>query len=309
LIGVAIAGAVPFLAFTAFGVSQVYFGEEAVIALDLLSAAGLCELWSRARAARDRPLGRASGATVLLVTAVLAVVASYASATGRAALLDHVDIAIPVALGLVLVAVALRGGRDLGVALAAALALLLVGTIARPLNVFGSASLRVAAGAPLYSEYGRPLTRGLREALFWLRGHSPATAVVAVNNSSVTTLYDGRRIAVPAYYDYSAFGERPVFLEGWLYSQRAFELGEEAVFFHRENPFPDRARLDDAVFHDANAQALQTLVRRYGVRYLLVDHVHGWASPRVRRLGRRVFGNAAATIYRVGDRAAVPAVG
>ena len=65
-------------------------------------------------------------------------------------------------------------------------------------------------------------------------------------------------------------------------------------------PIPERLALNEAVFQRGDARALATLVKRYGVRYLVVDHVHRPASPRVAGLGRRVFDNRDVTIYAVG---------
>ena len=68
-------------------------------------------------------------------------------------------------------------------------------------------------------------------------------------------------------------------------------------------PFPERLRLNEAVFKRGDRTALQTLVHDYGVRYLLVDLVHGGRAANVASLGRLTFSNTDVAIYAVVDRA------
>ena len=97
----------------------------------------------------------------------------------------------------------------------------------------------------------------------------------------------------------SALTERRVFLESWLYAPESHQLGYERVARGEVFPFPERMALNDAAFDRASPAALRELRRRYGVDYLVVDKLHGTASPRLRRLGPPAFENEAVTVYRL----------
>jgi hypothetical protein len=176
------------------------------------------------------------------------------------------------------------------------MAAVLAGALAKPLQVVSPAVARLADGTPLYSNTGHALTSGLLTGLVWIRTHTPTSAVIAVNNYGEGST----RSKVPNYYYYSAFTERRVFLEGWIYAQRSSDLGEAQVARGRKKPFPDRELLNYATFQRADGAALRTLAEQYGVRYLVVDRVHNDRfSPRLARLARPVFANRDVAIYRV----------
>jgi hypothetical protein len=172
----------------------------------------------------------------------------------------------------------------------------LAGALAKPLEVISPALARLANGKPLYSQAGHGITAGLFTGLTWIRQHTPTNAVIAVNN------YDdgaSRRKFANNYY-YSAFAERQVFLEGWIYAQRSFELGEKQVFLGHKTPYPQRRLLNDAVFQHSDQAALETLASKYRVRYLLVDRVHNnHPSPQLPRLAQPVFANRDIAIYQI----------
>jgi hypothetical protein len=107
---------------------------------------------------------------------------------------------------------------------------------------------------------------------------------------------------VPDDYYYSAIAERRVFLEGWVYAQRAFDLGERDVFLGRKVPFPARLHLNEAVFEHGNAAALRTMARSYGVKYLVVDRVHNRSSAPLEGIARRTFADPDVAIYAVQPR-------
>jgi hypothetical protein len=151
--------------------------------------------------------------------------------------------------------------------------------------------LRETVDAQLSTDVTRDLFRGL----VWLRESTDEDAVVAVNN--YYEHYGPAR--VPTFASYAAFGERRVFLGGWALSAPKADAGLEDVFFRGRITFPERYRLNEAVFRRADRLALQIMVRDYGVRYLLVDRIHGTAAARIRELGRVVFANPAVVIYRV----------
>jgi hypothetical protein len=158
-------------------------------------------------------------------------------------------------------------------------ALILVGALSAPLHV------RLVVGDPQRSRQGHELTAALWRGLTWVRNNAPGTTVVAVNN------YYLEATNIPLEMSYSAFAERRVFLGGWAYASTA---GAVDVIV------PPRLRLNEAVFKHADATALQTLTRRYAVRYLLVDQLHGdGVSSRLAELGCLVYSNRDVLVYQV----------
>ena len=110
-------------------------------------------------------------------------------------------------------------------------------------------------------------------------------------------------VILPTFVYYGAFAERRVFLQGWLFTATAWKIGGEDVRELRKVPFPERLRLNTAVFERADRTALRVLVRDYGVRYLVDDRIQGKASPELGRLGRLVYQNPSVIVYAVGPRA------
>jgi hypothetical protein len=176
-----------------------------------------------------------------------------------------------------------------------AVRLLLVGVLAAAaLNVpldLGQGLVDAWRGSRSFYHRGTGLTSGLYQGLEWLRDRTSPDDVIAVSNYSV----DPNKPEFDDLY-YSAFAERRVFLEGWLYSIKEQRLGD-SVITGPNMPYPERLRLNDAVFQRGDRHALRTLVRDYGVRYLLVDLVHGGHSERVAALGRLVFSDSDVAIY------------
>lgn len=203
-------------------------------------------------------------------------------------------------VALLLTLLALRTSRDRrgGVWLSLVLSVLVFAAVDQPLDYVPGRVLGLAGNR--YFPFGpsrQPrMTNGLYRGLRWIRADSSTADVLAVNNHYEAT----GPLRYPTYYYYSAFAERRVFLEAWQFAARAPELGGVAVFGGRRTSFSQRLRLNDAVFRSGDRRALDVLVHRYGVRYLLVDRLNGTATPRVRRLGHLVFSNPAVSIYRVG---------
>jgi len=185
-----------------------------------------------------------------------------------------------------------RGPRRRELAFALVILLAGLGALDVPLDQGPRAIDRVRAGQPL-SETGRyGLSRGLYQGLTWIREHTPSDAVLAVNNYR-----EGG--GTPTYFYYSAFAERRVFLEGWLFSAESWNvLGADALT-SKQVPFPQRLRLDNRVFQHADRRALAVLRHDYGVRYLVADHVQGSSTPALAGLGRVAFANSAVTVYDV----------
>jgi hypothetical protein len=203
-----------------------------------------------------------------------------------------------VSVGLALLAFATPRARRASVWLMLVLSVLLFGLLDQPLDYVPNRVLGLPGDRFIgFGGTGESAMSGrLYSGLLWLRAHSTPDDVIAVDNHYVVV--GTHRYAT--YYYYSAFSERRVFLESWQFATRTYQVGGGDIPEGGPMPFPQRLRLNDAVFQGGDRRALDVLVRSYGVRYLLVDRFNGTASSRVRRLGRQVFSNPAVSIYRVG---------
>jgi hypothetical protein len=305
LVCVALTGAAPFLLFTHYGFSQVFFVEYGLIAVAPLAADGLLWVWrelrSRAGPARLTVLGGVWLAGIAV--AAFAVPGWLGVATARqSGLFSAVDLVLAGSAALVLGRLALRRRRVHAVWLYAAAALTVIALAAKPLTTVSPAVTRLGAGQPLYSQTGNGLTAGLYRGLRWVQDHTRPDDVIAVNNYRDGSLYWDTGWRTPDDYYYTALGERRTFLEGWVYAQRSFDIGEADVFAGRKVPFPWRHALNEAMFQRADRRAFAEVVRSWHVRYLFVDRVHNWATPWLGYLALPVYCSRDAVVYAVGYR-------
>jgi hypothetical protein len=134
------------------------------------------------------------------------------------------------------------------------------------------------------SNYGINLS--LYQGLEWVRIHTPACDVLAVNH-----YYDGPSTTDrSAYVDYSAFAERRIFLESWAVTPGGVAGSAD--------PFPKRLALNDSAVVGGNPEALRGLAHD-GVSYVLVDKTHGTGAPEPPSVSRLVFSNSALDVYRL----------
>jgi hypothetical protein len=129
--------------------------------------------------------------------------------------------------------------------------------------------------------------QGMSAALFagllWVRDHTSDCTVLAVNNHSLKAhIVDSR------YFYYSAFAERPVFLESWEYP----------AHWNKAQPFPARMALNTRAVSHGEASALRDLAR-LGVGYVLVDKTHGRGAQEPASASTLVFANPALDVYRL----------
>jgi hypothetical protein len=300
-----------FVGFAAFlllrhpGGAQVYFLLYAYVTALPLSAEGLVVFLGRWSIDRRRP-GLRLGVAVAAVLGV-AVVASVAPSQGswitRSPYLPaYAAVAAVIGAAALLAAGRTRMGRPaLGRALALAVVLAVAATaLDAPTDWVRKPALRVLRGQGVYRAHLTPtdaepqranvLDPGLYAGLRWIRGHTRADDVLAVNNH----FRDPGRF--PLFYYYSALAERRVFLESWLYTPESFALGYADVSAGKLLPFPQRLRLNDAAFRSPNPQTLGSL-RRHGVSYLVVDKVNaGPRDPLAGRL-RPLYANRSIAVY------------
>jgi hypothetical protein len=282
------------------GLGQAYFLYYGYIAGCVLSAQGILLFWQRA-GAKDRRGSVLAGliagglAIGLVASFGLHVPGRSSAGLGRLALWYGI-------VALAVAALAYWGGRrfsgarytGLGVAL---VLLISLGALDTPLDEGPPVLRRLADDRPLYVSDGpetRGLTRDLYSGLRWVRDHSGDDEVFAVNNHSLDSAGLNSR-----YFYYTAFAERRSFLESWLYTPQSFELGFKRVELGERTPFARRLRLSDAAFDRAPPRVLEKLRTKYGVSLLLVDKVHGTATPALAKRARLVFQNDALDVYRL----------
>ncbi len=181
-----------------------------------------------------------------------------------------------------------RRGAAVRLALAAAL---ITGAVNIPLDLVPPLATAALNDVPPYNT--GDLTPDLYRGLSWIRDNTREDDVLAVSAQHGA-------LGFPDNFYYSAFAERRVYLEGWLYTARSFEVGVEDVRAGKKLPYPERLALNDAVFRRGDARALHTLVRDYGVRYLVMDKVHGPRLAGPAKVGHLVFANRDVEVYAVG---------
>lgn len=152
-------------------------------------------------------------------------------------------------------------------------------------------------GQVTYSQENRALTAKLLEGMQWLRAHSQKNDIIAVNNQRLLQRFPGNGY----YWYYSAFTERQIFFEGWVYTDRARRLGYTLIQDEQFHPFPDRLELNQRVFENADAQALITITRDYGVRFLLIDKIHASYTSQLTQYAMPVFENEDILILKMDD--------
>jgi hypothetical protein len=145
-------------------------------------------------------------------------------------------------------------------------------------------------GQTYVTDYSNRVTRGEIEALRWARNNTSRTDVLGVNNQMAG--------ALPSYFSYSAFSERRIFLEGWLYTPSSYK-NYDLVLHQNTTPFAERQKLNRAVFENADADALRVMREKYGVSFLFVDKKNATTPINLPAGLQKRFANADAEIYQI----------
>jgi hypothetical protein len=298
LLSIFVVSLVPYLVNQEVTLNQLFFTEYGFVAAGLVSAIGIYYFWTRSYTG----VRNGSALVVLFAAAWLTTLIFVIRLSLLVVSSDKFLYLLWYGLvGCVLSVLAIATQRAAPPLRGLGVRLLLVGVLAAAaLNVpldLGQGLFDAWRGSRSFYDRGSGLTSGLYQGLEWLRHRTNPDDVIAVSNYSL----DPNKPEFDDLY-YSAFAERRVFLEGWLYSIKEQRLGDSIVT-GPNMPYPERLRLNDAVFQRGDRNALRTLVRDYGVRYLLVDRVHGGHIERVAALGRLVFSDSDVAIYAVPSRA------
>lgn len=289
-----VASIVPFALFAVPGDSEVYYIVYGFLAASVVSAAGLTSFLRTLRPSR-RDAIRAGLPCALAVPIV--VLALRAERSPAALVPAYAVLAAAVALS------AARLGRRLartaagarGDALAAgAVIVICLTAVSESVRLTSPTIGRWLDGAPAYAASGsdtdRGITADLLKGLLWVRDHTSPSAVIAVNNHELGG--DGGS----NYYYYSAFTERRVFLESWEETPQGYRylsLGRSG------SPFPRLLAINNAALLRGSRAAISLLHDRYGVRYIVIDRLHGPASAKLARLAHLVYENPAVAVFRI----------
>jgi hypothetical protein len=135
------------------------------------------------------------------------------------------------------------------------------------------------------------------DAARWLRDHSSPADVVATN---AHCLYVVRGYCDSRSFWISAYSERRVLVEGWIFAPRAAELAAASPL-GVYTPFWDQPlqKLNDTAFRAPTADVLRQLHDEHGVRWLVADRSSpaGRESAALATLADKVFENERVTIY------------
>jgi hypothetical protein len=139
------------------------------------------------------------------------------------------------------------------------------------------------------------------DAARWLRAHSQPTDVLATNAHCQSRNKAGQCDSRTFWL--SAYAERRVLIEGWLFAPRATTMAafKNGQGLDEYQPFwdPDLLRANDAAITAPTAAGLDELRDRHHVRWLVVDRTAGRESPGLAALADREFDNGSVAIYRL----------
>jgi hypothetical protein len=147
----------------------------------------------------------------------------------------------------------------------------------------------VTKGVPIapHTE-GNPISPDAAAAMAWVDRNTADNAVVATNRHCVSGPERPDCEAIAFWV--SGLGGRQTVLEGWGYTP-------VAEWPSAPTPFPARLAVNDAVFTDPSARAIDQLRQRYGASWLVADTSAGPVSPRLAQLATPRFSSGQVTVY------------
>jgi len=147
----------------------------------------------------------------------------------------------------------------------------------------------VTKGVPIapHTE-GNPISPDAAAAMAWVDQNTANNAVVATNRHCVSGPEQPGCESTAFWV--SGLGGRQTVLEGWGYTP-------EADWQSAPTPLPARLAVNDAVFTDPSASAIDQLRQRYGAGWLVADASAGPVSPKLAQLAAPRFSSGQVTVY------------
>jgi hypothetical protein len=287
-----------YVLFGAPGNSEGYFLVYGYVAMVLVAAAGVAELWTALPSAVRHRVAESCGA-VLVVGLALAVSSNLVNGSARS--VWYVWYAITYGATACVLAVAVLRLRPhlapavhsrAGWILAACIPLFIAMGLVKPLaEVAPNAWRTITHGRISSADTGdhQGLTTPLYDGLLWVRDHTSPCSVLAVNNHYTFANHSNKTSFNHHFPYYSAFTERRILLESWFVTPRG-ELGA--------NPYPALLALNELAVTRGSAAALRQIARD-GVGYVLIDKIHGGGAAEPASVSQLVFDNSALSVYRL----------
>lgn len=286
LVALTLAGALPFLLLNLSG-NEIYFAHYGLLAGTVLAAARFDRYaWQLGCRGRHRRFIAAAAGAMAFGLAAAVWISHRGPELGPSIRPTVLAISLAVALAIGLHRLS-HSRTAIGPLICAAI--MGLGLLDGPLDTVPRSIDAARHDTVFYATGGRGLTNELLTGLRWIRDRTPNEAVIAVNNH-----FTDDEGSDPRAFQYSAFSERRVYLQSWLYTPGAARLGSDRV---REGaqPYPELERVNTGAF-EGDRGALQEL-RRAGVGYLVLDRRYGHASARLSRSATRVFSNPAVVVF------------
>jgi hypothetical protein len=295
LVGGALAGIGAYLFVDQLADGQQYFARAGFAFGVLASAWGYAEVFERAGLSRA---GKIRLGAFAVAVAAVAIAAQLLWAHWPVSYGHRYDAIMPLVKWALLIAVAMAVGGALwrlfgrpgagGVVLLTAI--LVVG--APGLVMDAVKSVRSPNGGAYYN-VAMPRSRIL--AARWVRDHSSPGDVLATNVHCQPVTYFQPGVCDARSFWLSAYSERRVLIEGWLFAPRV--AGVQGPFWDQE-----LFALNEAAIADPTPQRLAELHDRYGVRWLVVEEGRdGQAepSPRLADLATQRHREGSITVYEI----------
>jgi len=292
LLSMFLAGVIGYVMLGAPGGVEGDFLVYGYIAMTPAAAIGLIDLWDHIPSDVRHGMARA-GAFVFALGLAMAILTQIVPFTGHIRDGWYAFAYGVIAAGIVIVVVRRSHlfmpaiSSRLGRVVACCIPLLVVCGFVKPATLTAVGAWKTALSkrmsvADSAASYG--MTAALYDGLVWVRKHTTSCDVLAVNNHVNAT-----HASLSAFFYYSAFTERRVFLESWYYTPNGTRVVQ---------PFPLRLKLNTEAISYGVPRALQELGAA-GVSYVLVDKLHGGAPAESASVSRLVFDNSALEVYRL----------
>ena len=296
MLGFAAAGVGGLWIFAHPGLSQTYFARSATPYLAMLSAIGLAALIPAGRRAPRWFAGLAAGGALAGAVSLLVIQQTagkhapfpqFGSWPLSRAVTPYLLVVLCLAVLTAVVVVVARRVRLPRLYTLAAVVIVVLATAVSS----GAAGTRVfvqalsSSALPLRNTavVGTPraMPPGAITAGRWLRNHSHPRDVVATNSHCRTNIRgcDSRDFWLAAY------SERQVVLEGWSYTEQAFESGGlwDRTLGYSKFWDPQLLAANDAVFYHPTAEHVAAFTKRHRVRWLVAVNSTVSTDPAVRR--------------------------
>jgi hypothetical protein len=300
LAGAVLAGYAAMLSIDHVGVSELFFGMAGGLLGAALTVSVLWDALGRIRVARRAVVGWGL-LTGCVITLLIEYVVAQRKAHGGYGALDRILVPLAVVAAVVVVALLIwrRARRRWSSDIAWGLVFAAIIGVAVPTTVTSVVTTAVRWSKPVVAVGPAIVTTDEQKAMLWLRSHSGTDDVVATNAYCVSVVTTKNCPARGFWV--SGLSGRRVVLEGWAYTSEAEKLqGVGGLTYDRQPaPFPDRFKLNEAVFRRSDRAALSEMRSQFDVRWLVSVHRAGPTPSFPDSVARVRLDNGAVTIFEV----------